>query len=114
MALAKNLTQWKRSFAVPREAFIRAIVENEEMTKKQLRVTLLLLASLDGYSPPKSSMRGDENDPMLFTAISKKEIANTLNIDKTDVDDAIDFLLSYEILEEGKDRTNKKGYRFTF
>ena len=110
----RSLSQQQNTFSVPRKQFVQRIVKEKDFSKKELRVVLLLLSSLNGYRPPESSYRGDKKDPANYKSINKKQIAKKLDMTKWDVESAIDKLLDYGIIEEGTNDTSKKGYRFTF
>lgn len=110
----RTFFQNKFVFSVPRKYFLEEIVENDNLSKKEIRVFMLLMCYLNGYRPPKTKMRLDEYDPLNFTEINKAEMARTLRISKKDVSDAINFFVDINILEKGKNKSNRKGYRFTF
>ena len=110
----RSFFQNKYVFTCPRKFFLEEIVENDNFSKKELRVIMLLMCYLDGYRPSKQRMRKDEYDPLNFKDVDKSEMAKTLYMSKKDVDKAMDVLLDIGILEKGKNKYNRKGYRFTF
>jgi len=108
-----SIQQYKRSISIPRQPFMD-LVAYEDFSKKELRVLLLLLSSLNGYRPSKTKERGDSDDPRNFNEIDKAEIAKNLGMSTKSVNKAIDRFMDLGILEKGRNQHSKKGYRFTF
>lgn len=109
--MANNLdtSQQKKTFSVNRETFLNKVVKNDNLSKKDLRVLLLLLTSLPGfYDKP------DRDDPRKFEAIHAKTIAENLGLKKKDVEKSIETLCYLDLLETGSSETVKNGYRLTF
>lgn len=104
--------QQKTTVSINRDKLVELAV-NPNLTKKDLKVMILLLTQLDGYVPPKV-LRKDFNDPLNFKKIQYKRIAKTLNIEKRDVIDSVTNLWNEGYLEQGSNDTIEKGYRFTF
>lgn len=104
--------QQRMNVSVNREKIVD-IATNLNLSKKDLRVLLLLLTQLDGYVPPKNQ-RSDTKDPMNFKKIDYKTLAETLNISKREVKSSVASLWNEEYLEQGSNDTVKDGYRFTF
>lgn len=99
MASSASTFQYKTNISVPREDLLRRVVRCEDLNKKDLRVFLHLLTHLDAKT---------------FKDISKKQIADDLNISKSSVSTAIENLIDYEIIEAGSSTSVNKGYRLLF
>jgi hypothetical protein len=69
----------------------------EDLTKKDYRVLLFLMARLDS---------------MNYTRLDKKQMADTLDISKDDINRSLCNLANAFILIEGSDAHVKKGYKF--
>lgn len=95
----KNTFQYTETISVHREKFLDFVVRNEELSKKDLRVCLHLLTHLDA---------------MVFKDVSKKQIAEDLNMSKKDVSSSIENLLIEGIIEIGSSATVSNGYRLLF
>ena len=106
-----TLHQQKYGMTVPRDEFLLKLVYSEELSKKELRVALLLLTELEGLKPKD---RNTAKDPSNFRRIDPKHIAIDLGLKKKDVQEIIDRLVELEIQEEGEGASVKHGYRFTF
>ena len=110
--MARNtVNQQITCFSVPREDFLERVVNNEELDKKQLRVILMLLTELDGCKEEKTY---SDNDPANFKKVEADSIARTLGMKKSDVKCILEELVDLHIIQEGRSKTVKKGYRFTF
>ena len=96
MANSLDTLQQKTSFSVNRESFLDRVVKNEDLSKKDLRVLLLLLTSLPGFCD-----RPTRDDPKKFEAVHPKAIAKTLNMKKKDVDECLEY---HDILHEVADQ----------
>ena len=99
MAGSKTTYQYKESVSVPREELMTRVVLNEDMNKKDLRVFLHLLTHLDSKVPK---------------AITKKHIAEDLNMSKKDVSEAIENLEIFGIIECRSSGSVRNGYVFLF
>lgn len=106
-----DVYQGKVSFSVPREPFRNLIILNDSLSKKDLKVALLLLTELTGFNPGATARR---EDPGVYKKVSPKAIAKELDISKEDVKRSLDVLLKQGIIEEGSTPAVEKGYRFTF
>lgn len=89
---------------------------NKDLSKKDLRVCLLLFTKLDGYKIGDKVTLGDGRlkDPMNYNRIDIESIAETLGLKKKEVKASIETLIEQGIIEEGSTTTIKNGYRFTF
>lgn len=97
--MAKNTFQYKTTISVNRERFVSAVVYNQNLRKKDYRVLLQLMTHLDS---------------MTFKEISKKNIAEVLEMSKSDVSDAIDNLIFEDIIERGSSGSVSGGYKLCF
>lgn len=106
-----TVNQQKHVFSIPRQEFLTQVVYNQNLSKKDLRVCLMLLTQLNGhnYNPNNSS-----EDPCNFIKIDTEEISKTLSIKEKDVKESIKTLIQNDILEKGKTPAAKNGYRFLF
>lgn len=95
----RNTFQYTETISVNREKFLDIVVRNEELNKKDLRVCLHLLTHLDS---------------MIYKDISKKQIAEDLNLSKKDVSSAIENLIIEGVIENGSSATVSNGYKLLF
>jgi len=109
MANNRNVYQQVNTVSIPRKEFIKYIINNEDLKKKDLRVILLLLTELDGYSSTPHS-----KDPYNYKRIDVEYMSDVLKISKSDIKSSIRYFCEMDILEEGSSSCCKKGYRFTF
>ena len=110
--MARNsVNQQITCFSVPREGFIEHVVNNDKLDKKQLRVISMLLTELEGWPESKTYA---ENVPVNFRKVEADAIARTLGMKKSDVKCILAELVDLHIIQEGRSKTVKKGYRFTF
>lgn len=110
----KEVFQYKYTITVPREKFLKHVVENEGLDLDDLRVCLLLLTELDGWDMSRRLTRVDVIDPNNYKIIDIKAIADKLHMKKKDVKESIKVLLREEIIESGSGSSTIEGYRFTF
>lgn len=99
MATSKNTFQYKQTISINRDNFMNKIVLNDQLSKKDLRVILHLLTHLDSINPKE---------------ISKKQIADDLNIGKKDVNNAIETLMAHEIIDTSSSGSVRNGYLILF
>lgn len=92
------------------------VILNEDLSKKDLRIAILLFTKLGGYCVNDDIRLNDKRlaDPNNYSSINIESIAETLNIDKKDVKKSIKKLIKHGVLEDGSSATIKHGYRFTF
>ena len=110
--MARNsVNQQITCFSVPREGFVENVVNNDKLDKKQLRVIAMLLTELEGWPEEKTYA---DNDPDNFRRVDADAIARTLGYKKSDVKCILEELVDLHIIQEGRSKTVKKGYRFTF
>lgn len=98
------------------DSLIDNVINNEDLSKKDLRIIMLLFTKLSGYFISRDISLADKrlNSPNNFVSINVDSIAETLNLKKKDVRKSIDFLIREGVLETGDTSTTKHGYRFTF
>lgn len=111
MANNRNVYQQLLTVSIPKKELQNRVIENLDLSKKDLRVFLLLLLELDGYS---ESQKKSQPDPLNFKKINIEQISEVLEIKEKDVKESIKNLCNNSIIEEGSSRVCKKGYRFTF
>ena len=115
MANNKYVYQQVNNVSVPKKELREYVAYNQELTKKDYKVFLMLLTELNGYD---NNRRYDDNydakDPMNFTKIDAEQIAKRLDMSKSDVKKSIKTLLHEGIIEKGDTSHIKNGYRFTF
>jgi DNA-binding MarR family transcriptional regulator len=99
MAKTAKTFQYKQTISINREGFTTYVVQDDRLSKKELRVICMLLTHLDSITPKEINM---------------KTIADVLNLKKKDVEEAIVNLIEYEILEQSSSGSVKNGYMFTF
>lgn len=122
-----HVHQFIETISVPRDPLLTYVVSNRNLSKKDLRVFLLLLTKLNGVNNKKAQdyetavEYGDDEEGEReaskvdnWIPLSPKQIAEELHMDKTDVKESIDHLLMDGILQVGTSKTVKKGYRFCF
>ena len=97
--MAKNTFQYKTTISVNRERFIDVVVRNNELKKKDYRVLLHLMTHLDS---------------MTYKEISKKNIADVLEMSKSDVNEALENLMVQGIIERGSSASVNGGYCLLF
>ena len=97
--MAKNTFQYKTTISVNRERFIDVVVRNNELKKKDYRVLLHLMTHLDS---------------MTYKEISKKNIADILEMSKSDVNEALENLMIQGIIERGSSASVNGGYCLLF
>ena len=105
------------NLSCPKEPFLKYVVNNDVLSKKDLRVCLLLLTKLNGFGIKENLSLADKRlkeDPLNFSSIDVESIADTLGYKKKEVKSSIETLIEHGILEEGSNNTVSKGYRFTF
>lgn len=111
MASNRNTYQQVHNISVPRNNIVDMAI-SQMYSKTDYKVFLMLLTELDGFSPPANKI--DYRDPLNYKKIDKKRIAERLGIKKDKVNDSIDNLRNYGIIEKGNTESIKNGYRFTF
>ena len=99
MANNRCTYQQVRNVSIPKKDLLELIVYNESLSKKDLRVCLHLLTALNSST---------------YTAVSTKSIANTLNYKKSQVEECINNLIEYNIIEMGSSDSVEDGYRLLF
>lgn len=80
------------------------------MSKTDFRVCLVLFSELNGWDPSEKKSK----DPKNYKRIDVSSIASTLDLKKKKVEESIDRLVDFGILQKGSSDLIAKGYRFTF
>ena len=109
MANVTRVYQQVNTFSVPREDFLQYILLNKDLSKKDLRVALILLTELDG-----AKMDTKADNDTSYRKVNVGKIADNLDLDKADVKKSLDTLCINYIIEKGNSINSKNGYRFTF
>ena len=91
--------QYTETMTVNREEFLRVVVRNCALGKKDLRVIMHLMTHLDNVN---------------FKEISKKQIAKDLELSKGDISKSIENLIDFEVIEVGESQSVSNGYRLLF
>jgi hypothetical protein len=112
MANNKFVSQSVYNVSVNRNKIID-IACNDNMSKKEYKVFLMLLSQLSGYKAPEV-VKSNNVDPYNFKKIDTKQIAEALDIKRKEVEAAVDALFDYGYLEEGSNESVSEGWRFTF
>lgn len=110
MGVSNTVYQQKLTVSVPRETF--KLIAEENYSKNELRVFLMLLTELSGYKKEDSFDVGKNKDPMNFKIIDTESIADFLDIKEKDVKKAIKRFVADEVIEKGSSSAVSKGYRF--
>lgn len=114
MANNRNTYQQEHTISVKRDKIVD-IASRIDLGKKDLRVFLILLTQLDGYSYPETRrVNGTYRDPLNFKKIDIEQMSDILSMSKKDVKKSVEFLNDEGIIERGSNDTIKNGYRFTF
>lgn len=113
MANNKFVCQSVYNVSVNRDKLI-SIACNQELGKKDLKVFLMLLSQLTGYKEPENVNSKTAPDPLNFKRVDVRQIAESLDMKRKDVDNAIDNLFAEGYLEEGSNDSVAEGWRFTF
>lgn len=109
MANNLNVYQQTHNVSIPKQG-IKEIIEDEDLSKTDLRVLLALLTELDGFSDPNERKK----DPLNFKIIDIDSISDFLDIKYKEVKKSIKTLLRRGYLEKGDSDSVSNGYRFTF
>lgn len=112
MAANRNTYQQTHNVSVNKNKLVEIAAE-DEMSKKDYKVFLVLLSQLDGYSEPERT-RSNTVDPKNFRRIDVSAIAEILDLKSKEVRRSIDNLFDLGYLEDGSSDTIANGYRFTF
>lgn len=112
--MANNRCTYQQIYTVsiPKKKLLEYVICDEELGKKDLRVFLMLLTELEGYTPP--SFDSKREDPLNFKKIDSEWMCDVLDMDESDVRKSIKKLESHGIIERGNTTSVKNGYRFTF
>lgn len=111
MANNRCTSQQTYNVSVPKDDLKELVIYNDELSKKDLRVFLILLTELEGWKEPK---RGSNNDPMNFRSIDESLIAERLDLKTKEVKKSLKTLYEQGIIESGDSEGSFDGYRFTF
>lgn len=110
----KEVFQYMHTITIPREKFIKNVIENPGLDLDDLRVCMLLMTELDGWSMSRKETRASAVDPLNYKKVHIDKMAETLKMKKKDVKESIKVLLREEIIEKGESIASVDGYRFTF
>jgi hypothetical protein len=110
MANNRCTYQQEHTVSIRRDKLIE-IATNEELSKKDYKVLLMLLTQLNGWCMPPS---GKGKDPMNYMKLDMESIANTLGLKKKEVKASIENIMDEYLIETGDSDTVINGYRFTF
>ena len=110
MANNVSVYQQVRNVSIPKKN-LKEIAIDPTLSKKDLRVLLLLFTELDGWN---FATNRKIKDPFNFKSLDVKAIAKTLNLEKKEVKSSITNLINEGYLDIGDNDTVKDGYRFTF
>lgn len=114
MAAYKNTHQHERVASIPRAGLI-SLATDKEFSKVDLRVILMLLSALDGFSASEPSTPGKrKEDPLNFRKIDVEAIAYELDLSEKKVKKSIHRLLDMGYIEKGNNEYVVNGYRFMF
>ena len=113
--MASNRCTYQQTYnvSVPKKELLDYVVYNEDLSKTDYRIFMMLLTELNGYRPAKNDKWGDR-DPQVFTKIDTEQIADQLNISEKKVKESIKTLIDQGIIEKGDTVNMKNGYRFRF
>lgn len=111
MANVRNVYQQLTTVSIPKQELSDWASSMEDLSKDDLRVFMMLLTVLNGYSPPKT---GSSIDPNNYCKINEGQIATELYMSEKRVKKSIKRLLNEGIIEKGNSSSVKNGYRFTF
>ena len=111
MANNRCTYQQQNNVSIPKKALVDYIATNASLSKKDLRVALVLFTELDGWCEPEKSIGVD---PKNFKKIDVEKIAEVLDMKEKDVKASIKLLENELIIERGSSNVTNKGYRFTF
>ena len=120
VANSRNVLQQITTVSVPKKELLEYVVYSKEFNKKDLRVFLMLLTELNGYSPSYRKQKKideafeDDKDPLNFRKIDSEQIADELELSEKDVRKSIKKLLREGVIEKGDSRNAINGYRFKF
>lgn len=87
-----------RVFSADLEKFSK-VAENANLSKKDLRVFIFICGRVGSK---------------YYTRIDRKQISKSLNMDRKDVDKALDNLQYENIIEEGSDEHAKNGFKMCY
>lgn len=119
--MASNKYTYNQVYTVSlnKKALTELVAQNDLLSKKDLRVCLILFTKLDGFKVNDNpditaSDKRLKVDPLNYSAVDIGAIAETLGLKKKEVRKSIETLVENGILEEGSNTTVTNGYRFTF
>lgn len=113
MANNKFVHQSVYNVSVNRDKLV-SIACNEDLNKKDYKVFLMLLSQLTGYKAPEIQRENSSPDPLNFKRVDVRQIADSLDLKRKEVDTSIDNLFDQGYLEEGSNDVVTDGWRFTF
>lgn len=93
---------------------ISKIASDEDLSKNDYKVFLVLLTQLEGYRYDYESKGRKRVDPENFKSIDINVIAKTTFLSKKKIKKSIKNLINGGYLETGSNDVIEDGYRFTF
>ena len=111
MANNKATYQQVHNVSINKDA-LAEIASNMDLSKKDLKVLLLLFTQLDGYKMPFNNERKTK-DPMNFSIIDVDTIADALYMSKKSVRKCIDRIHDEGYIEKGSNKTRTLGDGWT-
>ena len=111
MANNRCTYQQVHNVSIPKQPLLYNVVDNDALSKKDLRVCLFLFTILDGYREPSN---GKSQDPKNFKVVFPDVIADQLDLSVKDVKKSLRILIREEIIEEGDANGVEDGLRFCF
>jgi hypothetical protein len=109
MAQNGYVYQQVMNVSIPKDGLKEFIIMNDNLSKKDLRVCLMLFTELNGWVDTNR-----KRDPENFKKIDPEEIADALGYSTSVVKDSLKTLRHEGIIEKGNNQSMKNGYRFRF
>lgn len=109
MANNINVYQQMHNVSIPKQG-IRDILEDDSLSKTDLRLLLSLFTELDGFSDPNNR----KTDPQNYKIIDLDSISDFLDIKYKETKKSLKHLLRQGYIEKGDSDSVSNGYRFTF
>lgn len=114
MTLANNRNVYQQTYtvSVPKKELINYVIYDNDLNKRDLKVFLMLLTALEGYSVPNNNRNAI--DPQNFTKVDTERMSSMLDLSEKKVRKSMKKLEYAGIIEKGNTANTKNGYRFTF
>lgn len=111
MANNRCTYQQVHNVSIPKKPLLKKVINNESLSKKDLRVCLFLFTILDGWVEPVNKK---SQDPENFKVVFPDVIAFQLDMSQKDVKKSLRMLIREGIIEEGDANGVEDGLRFCF